>query len=48
MNDHWQATLGNDVFTSKLCAVAIDEAHVIRQWQVMITLFHVLWHVVLT
>ena len=32
MNDRWRTMLGNDVYESKLCAVAIDEAHVIRQW----------------
>ena len=32
MNDQWRTMLGNDVYRSKLCAVAIDEAHVIKQW----------------
>ncbi|XP_068757874.1 uncharacterized protein [Montipora capricornis] len=32
MNDRWRTMLGNVVYKSKLCAVAIDEAHVIKQW----------------
>ncbi|XP_074624070.1 putative ATP-dependent DNA helicase Q1 [Acropora palmata] len=32
MNDRWRTMLGTDVYKSKLCAVAIDEAHVIKQW----------------
>jgi superfamily II DNA helicase RecQ len=32
MNDRWRTMLGNDVYSRKLCAVAIDEAHVIKQW----------------
>ena len=32
MNDRWRTMLGTDVYKSKLCAVAIGEAHVIKQW----------------
>ena len=32
MNDRWRTMLGTDVYKRKLCAVAIDEAHVIKQW----------------
>lgn len=32
MNERWRCMLSNDVYSSKLCAVAVDEAHVIRQW----------------
>ena len=32
MNERWRNMLGNDVYKSKLCAIAIDEAHVLRQW----------------
>ena len=32
MNEHWRSMLSNDVYSSKLCAVAVDEAHVLRQW----------------
>lgn len=31
-NDRWRSMLGNGVYRARLCAVAIDEAHVIRQW----------------
>ncbi|KAK3746160.1 hypothetical protein QZH41_020347 [Actinostola sp. cb2023] len=31
-NERWRAMLNNQVFSSKLCAIAIDECHVIRQW----------------
>lgn len=33
-NDRWRSMLGNYVYRAMLCAVAIDEAHVIRQWYV--------------
>ena len=32
MNERWRNMLGNDVYKSKLCAIAIDEARVFRQW----------------
>ena len=32
MNDRWRTMLCNDVYGRNLCAVAIDEAHVIKQW----------------
>ena len=31
-NERWRSMLGNSVYSKKLCALAIDEAHVIRQW----------------
>ena len=31
-NDRWRRMLDNHVYSNKLCAVAIDEAHVLRQW----------------
>ena len=31
-NDRWRTMLGNSVYSRKLCTLAIDEAHVIRQW----------------
>ena len=31
-NERWRALLGNSVYSKKLCALAIDEAHVMRQW----------------
>ena len=32
MNGRWRRMLDNHVYSNKLCAVAIDEAHVLRQW----------------
>ena len=32
MNPRWRNMLTNDVYLARLCAVAVDEAHVIRQW----------------
>ena len=32
MNDRWRRMLDNHVYSNKLCALAIDEAHVLRQW----------------
>ena len=32
MNDRWRTMLCNDVYSRNLCAVAIAEAHVIKQW----------------
>ena len=31
-NERWRAMLSNGVYSKKLCAVAVDEAHVLRQW----------------
>ena len=31
-NTRWRAMLTNTVYQKKLCAIAVDEAHVIRQW----------------
>ena len=32
LNERWRNMLKNSTYTSKLCAVAVDEAHVIKQW----------------
>ena len=31
-NERWRSMLVNPVYKKKLCAIAVDEAHVIRQW----------------
>jgi len=31
-NERWRSMLHNDVYSRKLCAIAIDEAHVLKQW----------------
>lgn len=31
-NERWRTMLSNGVYSKKLCAVAVDEAHVLRQW----------------
>ena len=31
-NEHWRKVLSSDIYASKLCAIAVDEAHVIKQW----------------
>ena len=31
-NERWRSMLHNDVYSCKLCAIAVDEAHVLRQW----------------
>ena len=31
-NERWRSMLLSDIYQRKLCAVAIDEAHVLRQW----------------
>jgi len=31
-NEHWRSMLTNSVYARKLCAIAVDEAHVVRQW----------------
>ena len=33
-NKCWRKTLSSSIYTSKLCAIAMDEAHVIKQWYV--------------
>ena len=30
--ERWRKMLSSDTYTWKLCAIAIDEAHVIKQW----------------
>ena len=32
LNERWRSLLNNPTYSSKLCALAVDEAHVIRQW----------------
>ena len=32
LNQRWRDMLTNPTYSSKLCALAIDEAHVIKQW----------------
>ena len=32
MNLRWRNLLMSDVYSKMLCALAVDEAHVIRQW----------------
>ena len=34
-NERWRSMLHNDVYSRKLCAIAVDEAHVLRQWLVL-------------
>ena len=31
-NERWRKMLSSDIYTSKLCAIAVDEAHIIKQW----------------
>lgn len=31
-NERWRSMLTNSVYSKKLCAIAVDEAHVVRQW----------------
>ena len=31
-NDRWRRMLSSRTYSSKLCAIAVDEAHVIKQW----------------
>lgn len=31
-NERWRRMVSSDVYVKKLCAVAVDEAHVVRQW----------------
>ena len=30
-NEHWSKMLSTDIYTSKLCAITVDEAHIIKQ-----------------
>ena len=32
MNERWRCMFSNDVYSKKLCAVGVDEAHVLRHW----------------
>jgi len=36
-NERWRTMLSNVVYSRKLCALAIDEAHVIKQWYVCLS-----------
>jgi superfamily II DNA helicase RecQ len=31
-NERWRSMLNNSTYSKKLCAIAVDEAHVIKQW----------------
>ena len=31
-NERWRKLFSSDIYISKLCAIAVDEAHVIKQW----------------
>ena len=31
-NDRWRQMLSSQTYSSKLCAIAVDEAHIIKQW----------------
>jgi len=31
-NERWRRMISSDVYSQKLCAIAVDEAHVIKQW----------------
>ena len=31
-NERWRLMLTNSTYSKKLCAIAVDEAHVVRQW----------------
>ena len=32
LNERWRRMLTNPLYSSRLCAIAVDEAHVIKQW----------------
>jgi superfamily II DNA helicase RecQ len=32
LNDRYRSMLNNSTYSTKLCALAVDEAHVIKQW----------------
>ena len=31
-NDRWRKVFSSHIYISKLCAIAVDETHVIKQW----------------
>ena len=31
-NERWRRMLSSEIYAAKLCAIAVDEAHVIKQW----------------
>ena len=31
-NERWRKVLSSEIYRRKLCAIAVDEAHVIKQW----------------
>ena len=31
-NERWRRVCSSNIYTSKLCAIAVDEAHVIKHW----------------
>ena len=31
-NDRWRKMLASDLYRKKLCAITVDEAHVVKQW----------------
>ena len=33
LNERWRSILAGPLYSTRLCAVAVDEAHVIKQWQ---------------
>lgn len=32
INERWRKMLSSDIYAAKLCAIMVDEAHVIKQW----------------
>ena len=47
--ERWRRMLSNKVYSKMVCAVAIDEAHVIKQWYVLYVLnlsFYTLPHII--
>ena len=32
LNERWRSMLAGPLYSTRLCAVAVDEAHVIKQW----------------
>ena len=39
-NERWRSMLSNEIFRKRTCAVAVDEAHVVKQWFVYYTLLN--------
>ena len=35
-NERWRQILSNPIYTKKLCCIAVDEAHVIKNWKVLV------------